>query len=86
MSNYMNNIFEDDMKEPKEIEVTVSFTISKTVKINVQDYTVTMEEDELGKYPHYDFSSCDLKQTVLEQIDIPFDDKNWDIDDFEVIM
>ena len=85
----------------REIEVTVSVTLSKTVKINVDDYTV--EEDG-----SIDYSSCDLNKAVIEQITLPKDVYNklfnvvcnsesteamkalcdlngWSLDDFEVI-
>lgn len=51
----------------KEIEVTVSVTLSKTVKILVDDYSV---EDDEG-YTSYDYSKCDLKKAVEDQITLP---------------
>ena len=51
----------------EEIEVTVSITLSKTVKILVNDYRV--EQDEDGNY--IDFSDCDLKTAVEDQITLP---------------
>lgn len=56
---------QDDLPE-KEIEVTISMTISKTVKITVDDYII----DEDGCY---DFSECDLHKAVEEQINLPND-------------
>ena len=57
----------------KEIEVTVSITLSKTVKINVEDYRVALEErDEEGElYQVYDFYDCNLKKAVEDQIILP---------------
>lgn len=87
----------------REIEVTVSVTLSKTVKIKVSDYEITDSgKDEDGKYfEDIDYSKCDLKRAVEEQITLPqdaykyvkgeFDNdqyndlKGWCVDDFEVI-
>lgn len=83
----------------REIEVTVSVTLSKTVKIKVSDYEITDSgKDEDGEYfEDIDYSKCDLKRAVEEQITLPQDAykyvkgefnndlEGWDIDDFEVI-
>ena len=53
----------------QEIEVTISVTLSKTVKINVNDYIVA-EKDEDGNLD-IDYSTCDLKSAVEEQIYLP---------------
>ena len=63
---------------PKEVEVTVSVTISKTMKVPVGDYII----DEEG---NIDFSECDLKKAVEENIRLP-NTKGWDLDNFEVVM
>ena len=72
-------------KKPQKIEVTVSITLSKTVEIEVDDYT-TEEINEDGIYNTiYNFDNCDLEQAVRNQIDLPskvFDD--WSEDDFVV--
>lgn len=71
--------------EPKKIEVTVSITLSKTVEVEVTDYTVKKEFDEEGyRGTSYDFSECNLKQAVRDQITLP-NDNDWVEDDFEVI-
>lgn len=88
----------------REIEVTVSVTLSKTVKIKVSDYGITDSgKDEDGEYfEDIDYSKCDLKRAVEEQITLPqdackyvkgeFDNdqyndlKGWCVDDFEVII
>ena len=63
----------------KEIEVTISVTLSKTVKITVNDYTI----DEEG---YCDFSECDLHKAVKEQIKLPQQlCKDWIVDEFEII-
>ena len=63
---------------PKEVEVTVSVTISKTMKVPVGDYII----DEEG---NIDFSECDLKKAVEENVRLP-NTKGWDLDNFEVVM
>ena len=86
----------------REIEVTVSVTLSKTVKIKVSDYEITDSgKDEDGKYfEDIDYSNCDLKSAVEEQIVLPQtahiyvesnpkvqeDLSNWCVDDLEVIL
>ena len=57
----------------REIEVTVSITLSKTVKIKVSDYEITDSgKDEDGEYfEDIDCSNCDLKSAVEEQIVLP---------------
>ena len=63
---------------PKEVEVTISAIVSKTMKVPVRDYTI----DEEG---NIDFSDCDLKKAVEENIRLP-NTKGWDLDNFEVVM
>ena len=86
----------------REIEVTVSVTLSKTVKVKVSDYEITDSgKDEDGEYfEDIDCSNCDLKSAVEEQIVLPQnahmyvksnskvheDLSNWCVDDFEVIL
>lgn len=55
----------------KEIEVTVSVTISKTVKIEIDDYKVEEIIDENGRYLSYDYSDCNLLKAVEEQLVLP---------------
>ena len=84
----------------REIEVTVSVTLSKTVKIRVSDYEITDSgKDEDGEYfEDIDYSNCDLKGAVEEQVILPQsahmyvkgnskvqeDLSNWYVDDLEV--
>ena len=73
----------------KEIEVTVSITLSKTLKIKVSDYEIVESgKDEDGNYfEDIDYSNCDLKSAVENQYTLPQDKfKDWNIDDFEVIL
>ena len=74
--------------EPIEVEVTVSITLSKTVKIYVDDYI--QEAPEVDEDGHYyqgdiDLSNCDLKSAVKNQITLP-NMEGWNVDDFEVIL
>lgn len=56
----------------KEIEVTVSITLSKTIKIKVSDYTIYSIEADNGKcFDDIDYSDCDLKKAVEEQVYLP---------------
>lgn len=58
--------------EPKKVKVTVSITLSKTFDIEVSDYTAEDEVDEDGNhFTSYNFSDCDLKQAVEDQITLP---------------
>lgn len=108
MDNYNYPIGSDTPEAPwnqvdnpeREIEVTVSVTLSKTVKIKVSDYEITDSgKDEDGEYfEDIDYSNCDLKGAVEEQIVLPQkaymyvnsnpkaheDLSNWCVDDLEV--
>ena len=55
----------------REIEVTVSITISKTVKVLVNDYKVDTSDDEDGIHTFYDYSDCDINRAVEEQVALP---------------
>ena len=85
MDNYNFPIGADNLDAPWnevelpaiDTEVTVSITISKTIKVPVRDYTI----DEEGEI---DFSDCDLKKAVEENIRLP-NINGWDLDNFEVI-
>ena len=74
--------------EPRKIEVTVSITLSKTVEVEVTDYTTTEEIDEDNNHNIiYDYSECDLERAVRNQVTLPnsvgeFND--WVEDDFAV--
>ena len=66
----------------------MSITLSKTVEVKVKDYTAKEKIDEEGNHNvSYDYSECDLKQAVRDQVTLPnsvgeFND--WIEDDFEV--
>lgn len=84
----------------REIEVTVSVTLSKTIKVKVSDYDIINSgKDEDGEYfEEVDYSNCDLKSAVEEQIVLPQTAhmyvksnpkvhenlSNWCVDDLEV--
>ena len=63
---------------PKDVEVTISAIVSKTIKVPVRDYII----DEEG---NIDFSECDLKKAVEENVRLP-NTKGWDLDNFEVVL
>ena len=110
MDNYNYPIGADTKNAPwnqtdnpeREIEVTVSVTLSKTIKIRVSDYEIIDSgKDEDGEYfEDIDYSNCDLKKTVEEQITLPQnacvhmlpqtkackDLAGWNVDDYEVIL
>lgn len=76
-------------KESKEIEVTISMTLSKTVKIKVKDYETYTDANEEGSYLVYDYRSCDLEKAVKDQVTLPTDINflsDWNEDEFEVIL
>lgn len=62
---------------PKDVEVTVSITVSRTMKVPVTDYII----DDEG----VDFSSCNLIKAVKDSGKLP-NFKNWHVDDFEIIL
>ena len=74
--------------EPRQVEVTVSITLSKTVKVEVTDYTAEEDYDGEGYYGiNYDYSKCNLEKAVRDQVTLPnsvgeFND--WIEDDFAV--
>lgn len=55
----------------REIEVTISVTLSKTMRVMVDDYSVEEGSDEDGRYLSYDYSECDLHKAVENQIVLP---------------
>lgn len=63
----------NETSEEQEIEVTVSVTLSKTVKVRVNDYTTEEDYNDSGKYLSYNFSSCNLHKAVEDQITLPQD-------------
>lgn len=65
----------EDYKKELEVEVCISVTLSKTVKIKVSDYTITDSGvDEDGEpFEDVDYSTCDLKHAVEDQIYLPQD-------------
>lgn len=88
----------------REIDVLVSITLSKPMKIKVSDYEVIDSgKDEDGNYfEDIDYSNCDLKNAVESQVVLPDEAykyitssgnkavkeslKDWNVDDFEVIL
>lgn len=81
MDNYNYPVGSDTSSAPwnqvdlpeKEIEVLVSVTLSKTVKVRVSDYKIAdCGKDEDGDYfESIDYSECDLQGAVKDQIVLP---------------
>lgn len=81
MDNYNYPVGSDTPNAPwnqvdlpeREIEVTISVTLSKTVKIKVDDYRIAdCGSDEDGDYfEDIDYSECDLHSAVKSQIILP---------------
>lgn len=91
MDNYNYPIDSDaswnqPIQNPREIEVTVSVTLSKTLKVQVDDYEIIEKGKENGNYcEDIDYSGCDIKNAVEEQYLLPQDKcPDWDVDEFEV--
>lgn len=55
----------------REIEVTISVTLSKTVKVMVDDYEVEEDADEDGRYLSYNYDDRDLHKAVEDQVVLP---------------
>lgn len=60
-------------KQPKQLSVTVSMCISKTVDIWVDDYDVKITGIDEDNFPVevMDSSTCNLTRTVEEQVLLP---------------
>lgn len=73
---------------PVKIQVSVSMTLSKTVTVEVSDYKAFKDMNEEGDIDtDYDFSECDLKEAVKDQITLPNEKvDDWAVDDFEVVL
>lgn len=81
----------EDYKKELEVEVCISVTLSKTVKIKVSDYTVIdsgVDEDG-NTFEDIDISSCDLKSAVNNQVYLPQDIeyvlRNFDVAEAEAM-
>lgn len=73
-------------QKDREVEVTVSLTISKTLKITIPESKFDVEQDEDGNYIETgDFTKSDLEGWVREQCALPHENLGWNEDDFEVI-
>ncbi len=61
-------------------------SLSKEAEIEVDDYKSETEVDEDGfPYESCDFSDTNLYEAVQEQVPPP-DVKDWNIDEFEVML
>ena len=88
-----SNKYDNFDKEEKEIEVTISITLSKDVKIKTKNYYI--EEDRLiPNDPQQDVENqIYLPQEAVYYLDkynvskdIISDLENWNVDDFIVII
>ena len=71
-SEERNAPWNQDSLKPTKVSVCISITLSKTVEVMVDDYKVEKNIDEDGNLDiQYDFSDCDLKKAVEEQITLP---------------
>lgn len=87
MDNYNYPIGADNKAAPwnqidnpkRIIEVLVSVTLSKTVKVAVDDYQVLSSgvDEDGGYYEDIDYSDCDLKSAIEEQIVLPQEAWNY---------
>lgn len=64
--------------EPREIEVTVSLTLSKDITVKVNDYRILDEEIGDDGKCHYliDYSDCNLEEAVQNQYYLPYEAGN----------
>lgn len=58
---------QEDLPE-EEVEVTISVTLSKNVKVKINDYKV---HDSMDGTPYLEYSDYALKKAVEEQIVLP---------------
>ena len=88
----MNSVIKEPTKRVnkyKEVEVTVSVTLSKTVKVKINDYDIISQGvDEDGNFfENIDYSNCNITNAVEEQILLPqYYMKDWNVDDFECVI
>ena len=90
-SEWDNAPWNQEENPKREIEVTVSVTLSKTIKVKVSDYDIINSgKDEEGNYfEEIDYSNCNLKKAVENQYILPQDTyplKDWNVDEFEVVL
>ena len=88
----MNSVIKEPTRRVnkfKEVEVTVSVTLSKTVKVKINDYDIISQGvDEDGDFfENIDYSNCNITNAVEEQVLLPqYYMKDWNVDDFECII
>ena len=71
--------------KPKKVEVTVSITLSKTVEVEVDDYSIEETNEDGYHGVTYYFDESNLEQAVRSQIDLPSKKySDWSEDDFVV--
>ena len=82
----------NEVENPKrEIEVTVSVTLSRTVRIKVSDYRMSepVKDEDGHYYADIDYTDCNLEQAVREQVLLPQNLealKDWTVDDYVAVL
>ncbi len=74
-SEFSRAPFNQSNLPPRIVPVVVTVTLSKEVKVLVNDYTINgagMDEDG-NYYEDIDYSHCDFKEAVEKQITMPQD-------------
>lgn len=76
---------------PREVNVCVSITMHKSIKICVDDYSIIDEyKDEDGNYNiDIDYSTCNLNTPAYEVLHKEIEEmqnNGWDEDEFETIL
>lgn len=89
----------EEDKPGREITVTVSITLSKTMTVMIDDYEIVdsgIDEDGCS-YPNIDVSNCNLEKAIeqhylpqeayryIDYKDIKADLKDWVVDELVVI-
>ena len=77
---------EEHPKEEVEIEIVV--TLVKSVKVEVDDYTIKDEgiDDDGYPYKDLDFDSCDFTEAINDSIKDLKDLDSWKIDYIETFV
>lgn len=78
----------NDNKEPVMVDVCVSITMHKSVRVCVKDYEeVNYGKDEDGNVDvERKFDTPVLIDAVRQQIELPYERvKGWSVDEFEVV-
>lgn len=61
----------------------VTVTLSKDTEVDLSGFKVYFDNTEDGNFPYFDFEDVDIRDAVLEQVDVPMPD-GWDVEELEV--